>query len=245
MACGGSSPVRSLSVGLHRNGSRVLHVQLLRSCRYSSLVFSVPSQLTRVYQKVTKKQAQDARSKNVKNPLKKMFRRKSSGKPSAKDLLEKALAERKKTVPVGERELVAPHATPTALKPTHHPKKSVDELLAEGNQRSSFLCRTKFFKDMVASAFELVDADGSGEVDEKELYSGLLLIHLKLGTYAGPAACRVSWPRLVQRLILDLSIHRFFRLFYSPFPESSVIPFFSRWIQISRDTWIARSSKLS
>lgn len=35
-----------------------------------------------------------------------------------------------------------------------------------------------------------IDADGSGSVDAKELYAGLLLIHLKLGTYAGPAACR-------------------------------------------------------
>jgi hypothetical protein len=36
----------------------------------------------------------------------------------------------------------------------------------------------------------VVDTDESGEVDEKELYSGMLLIHLKLGCYAGPAACR-------------------------------------------------------
>ena len=57
---------------------------------------------------------------------------------------------------------------------------------------SNWLTRTKFFQDMCDSAFNLIDADGSGEVDEKELYSGLLLIHLKLGTYAGPAACRVS-----------------------------------------------------
>jgi Ca2+-binding EF-hand superfamily protein len=43
---------------------------------------------------------------------------------------------------------------------------------------------------MSNAAFAVVDADESGEVDEKELYSGLLLIHLKLGCYAGPAACR-------------------------------------------------------
>ena len=45
---------------------------------------------------------------------------------------------------------------------------------------------------MADTAFDLVDADKSGSVDEKELYSGLLLIHLKLGCYAGPAACKVS-----------------------------------------------------
>jgi hypothetical protein len=34
---------------------------------------------------------------------------------------------------------------------------------------------------MSNAAFAVVDADESGKVDEKELYSGLLLIHLKLG----------------------------------------------------------------
>ena len=36
----------------------------------------------------------------------------------------------------------------------------------------------------------MIDTDKTNSVDETELYSGLLLIHLKLGTYAGPAACR-------------------------------------------------------
>ena len=31
--------------------------------------------------------------------------------------------------------------------------------------------------------FDVIDTDGSGDVDEKELYSGLLLIHLKLGEH--------------------------------------------------------------
>ncbi len=55
----------------------------------------------------------------------------------------------------------------------------------------SYLSRSKWFQKMSAQAFDLVDQDGSGSVDEKELYSGLLLIHLKLGSYAGPAACKV------------------------------------------------------
>lgn len=54
----------------------------------------------------------------------------------------------------------------------------------------SLLCRTGHFQNLCEWAFDLVDTDQSGTVDEKELYSGLLLIHLKLGTYAGPAACR-------------------------------------------------------
>ena len=54
----------------------------------------------------------------------------------------------------------------------------------------SWLARTPAFRRMCDNAFHAIDTDGSGTVDEKELYSGLLLIHLKLGTYAGPAACR-------------------------------------------------------
>ena len=38
--------------------------------------------------------------------------------------------------------------------------------------------------------FKAIDTDHSGGVDETELYSGLLLIHLKLGMYLGPAACK-------------------------------------------------------
>lgn len=56
--------------------------------------------------------------------------------------------------------------------------------------RGSWLTRTKRFRQLSNWAFDVIDTDGSGSVDEKELYSGLLLIHLKLGCYAGPAACR-------------------------------------------------------
>ncbi|KAL7576459.1 hypothetical protein ACA910_017969 [Epithemia clementina (nom. ined.)] len=55
---------------------------------------------------------------------------------------------------------------------------------------SSWLTRTQKFKDLCDTAFDLIDTDDSGSVDEKELYAGLLLIHLKLGMYVGPAACR-------------------------------------------------------
>ena len=55
---------------------------------------------------------------------------------------------------------------------------------------TSWLCRTKTFQKVCDDAFKSIDTDGSGGVDEKELYSGLLLIHLKLGMYLGPAACK-------------------------------------------------------
>merc|ERR1711862_334169 len=51
------------------------------------------------------------------------------------------------------------------------------------SSQSSWLTRTKTFKRISDWAFDSVDVDGSGCVDEKELYSGLLLIHLNLGVY--------------------------------------------------------------
>jgi hypothetical protein len=55
---------------------------------------------------------------------------------------------------------------------------------------SSFLAKSKHFHKLVDWAFDAVDVDQSGLVDKKELYSGLILIHLKLASYLGPAACR-------------------------------------------------------
>lgn len=76
--------------------------------------------------------------------------------------------------------------------------------------KPNWLCRTKFFRNMCDWAFTVVDQDGSGSVDEKELYSGLLLIHLKLGSYAGPAACKVSHP--LPYLSSSCSEHAFLRM---------------------------------
>jgi hypothetical protein len=76
-----------------------------------------------------------------------------------------------------------PQPTP---RPTPRPSPRSTQL------KKPWLCRTKFFKNMIDSSFLLVNQDGSNDVDEKELYSGLLLIHLKLGTYAGQSACKVS-----------------------------------------------------
>lgn len=55
----------------------------------------------------------------------------------------------------------------------------------------SLLCRASFFKNLVSSAFEIVN-DGSNIVDENEAYFGVLLVHLNLGFFAGPLACQVS-----------------------------------------------------
>jgi len=60
---------------------------------------------------------------------------------------------------------------------------------------------------MCDKVFVAVDNDNSGEVDEKELYSGMLLIHLQLGMYLGPAACkplaRDKCDRIFARMDVD------------------------------------------
>ena len=48
------------------------------------------------------------------------------------------------------------------------------------------------FTKFCDTVFDLVDTNGDSTVDETELYAGLLIMHLKLGSFLGPAACRVS-----------------------------------------------------
>jgi hypothetical protein len=64
---------------------------------------------------------------------------------------------------------------------------------ANASLSMSWFSQLEWFKRISHWAFDVVDSDQSGQVDEQELYSGLLLIHLKLGTYAGPAACKVGF----------------------------------------------------
>jgi EF-hand domain pair len=87
------------------------------------------------------------------------------------------------------KNLIASPSTTTPMTRKAVSSKSTNDSLLR-NPKPNWLCRTKLFQNACNTAFEAVDLDGSGTVDEKELYSGLLLIHLKLGTYAGPAACR-------------------------------------------------------
>jgi hypothetical protein len=55
----------------------------------------------------------------------------------------------------------------------------------------NLLTRSKPFKAIVKRAFKVCDNDQTGEINKLELYAGLLLVHLKLAKYAGPAACYV------------------------------------------------------
>lgn len=49
---------------------------------------------------------------------------------------------------------------------------------------------SSFFRKLCDDTFDSIDVDKSGKINESELYQGLLLIHLKLGLYFGPAACK-------------------------------------------------------
>ena len=57
---------------------------------------------------------------------------------------------------------------------------------------SNILTRSKPFRMIVKKAFHDMDAEKNGEVDKNELYMGVLMVHLKLAKFAGPAACYVS-----------------------------------------------------
>ena len=70
--------------------------------------------------------------------------------------------------------------------------------------KGNMLTRTKMFKKLIASAFETIDIDKSGAVDKTEMYTGLLMIHLKLATYAGPAACCPATKEYVDEMFDQL-----------------------------------------
>lgn len=80
-------------------------------------------------------------------------------------------------------------------------KKEKDADKAHGGM--SFFTRSKRFQKMVNDVFVSIDTDNSGEVDKKELYAGLILIHLRLAAYVGPAACRPATKDYVEE-IFDL-----------------------------------------
>jgi len=51
------------------------------------------------------------------------------------------------------------------------------------------LTQTRAFQAGVSKAFDVCDDSGEGIVDENELYTGVLMVHLKLAKHAGHSAC--------------------------------------------------------
>ena len=68
-------------------------------------------------------------------------------------------------------------------------KSTISKML---KTKTSWVTRTKYFKKLIDWSFDMIDTDDSGDVSFEELYSGLLLIHLKSAVYVGAPACRVS-----------------------------------------------------
>jgi len=70
-------------------------------------------------------------------------------------------------------------------------------------EKENFITRTKFFKGMAKRVFNDLDADGSGELDIDELYSGILMVHLQLAKFFGSAACKPPTRETVQNMFFD------------------------------------------
>lgn len=70
--------------------------------------------------------------------------------------------------------------------------KSKSKLTNLLQTKSSWLTQTRYFQKVVDWSFDVIDSDDSGDVSLEELYSGLLLVHLKFAVYVGAPACRVS-----------------------------------------------------
>lgn len=72
-------------------------------------------------------------------------------------------------------------------------------------KEANFIVRSERFQKLVQYVFDSADVDGSGKICEEELYCGLIMIHLKLAAYVGPAACRVATREYVYEIfdVLD------------------------------------------
>lgn len=81
-------------------------------------------------------------------------------------------------------------------------KRDVDKMKRGAN----FMVRSARFERLVQYVFDIVDVDKSGKICKKELYAGLILVHLKLAAYVGPAACRPASREYVEEIfdILDV-----------------------------------------
>lgn len=67
-----------------------------------------------------------------------------------------------------------------------------------------YLCHTKYFQNLCNNVFDIIDQDQSGYIDQYELYQGTLLIHLQLGCYAGPAACKPISKERCQNIFISM-----------------------------------------
>lgn len=79
-------------------------------------------------------------------------------------------------------------------------RKSCEEIAFE---RSNFLTRRKAIRNKMIKIFKALDLDNSGTLTPDELYAGVLMIHLELAKYVGPAACKPPSRTLVNDLFWE------------------------------------------
>eukprot|EP00537_Pseudo-nitzschia_pungens_P005931 CAMPEP_0172360534 /NCGR_PEP_ID=MMETSP1060-20121228/4546_1 /TAXON_ID=37318 /ORGANISM="Pseudo-nitzschia pungens, Strain cf. cingulata" /LENGTH=404 /DNA_ID=CAMNT_0013082557 /DNA_START=420 /DNA_END=1634 /DNA_ORIENTATION=+ len=98
---------------------------------------------------------------------------------------------------------------PPPIQTTPAPSKSSSSSSAGGGLFTKLNpVRWSFFERMCDDAFDSIDIDRSGEINESELYQGLLLIHLKLGLYFGAPACKPISAENVKSLFRKLDTNR-------------------------------------
>jgi len=84
------------------------------------------------------------------------------------------------------------HGTPP---PTHN-------LSTEAARRSSIFTRSNFVRKRMLKIFTSLDTDSSNCLSRDELYSGVLLLHIELAKYVGPAACKPPSRAVVDELFV-------------------------------------------
>jgi len=93
-------------------------------------------------------------------------------------------------------------------------KQSITAKIDARNQQSvpvkeSFdLANFKIFRKFSNYVFSEIDIDKSGGVDVEELYTGLLLFHLYLSSYLGPAAAKPASRKKVQQVFHMMDVER-------------------------------------
>uniref|UniRef100_A0A7S3L406 EF-hand domain-containing protein n=1 Tax=Amphora coffeiformis TaxID=265554 RepID=A0A7S3L406_9STRA len=69
------------------------------------------------------------------------------------------------------------------------PKGASSSLSSYWRSTSSILTNSAAFARLSRWAFNVCDADETGQINQAELYAGILLVHVNLAKYAGAAAC--------------------------------------------------------
>mmetsp|Transcript_2382 Transcript_2382/g.2228 ORF Transcript_2382/g.2228 Transcript_2382/m.2228 type:complete len:222 (-) Transcript_2382:195-860(-) len=72
--------------------------------------------------------------------------------------------------------------------------------LLESVKNRSYWTNTSYFKKLVKWAFNICDDQKKGSVTKAELYVGVLMVHLKLAKYFGPAATFPPTREVVNQL---------------------------------------------